>query len=89
MIPSVLVFSVYSLNVPPIMNNIYTIVNCSKSPRNIKYRLLLLMLRFLAATIPILLARGVSNLVTLRRYSGPLAFAITVVFQTALQLQSI
>ena len=40
-------------------------------------------------SIPILLACGVSNLVTVRRYSGPLAFAITIFFPTALQLQSI
>ena len=91
-IPPLLAFSAYSLNIHPMVNNIYTVVmghDTSKSPRNIRYRLLLLMLRFLAAIIPILLACGVSNLVTVRRYSGPLAFAITIFFPTALQLQSI
>ena len=91
-IPPLLVFSSYPLNIHPMVNNIYTVVmghDTSKSPRNIRYRLLLLMLRFLAATIPVLLACGVSNLVTVRRYSGPLAFAITIFFPTALQLQSI
>ena len=91
-IPPLLAFSAYPLNVHPMVNNIYTVVmglDTSKSPRNIRYRLLLLMVRFLAATIPILLACGVSNLVTVRRYSGPLVFAISVFFPTALQLQSI
>ena len=91
-IPPLLGFSAYLLNVHPMVNNIYTVVmghDTSKSPQNIRYRLLLLMMRFLAATIPILLACGVSNLVTVRRYSGPLAFAITIFFPTALQLQSI
>ena len=85
-------FASFPLNAHPMVNNIYTVVmghDTSKSPRNIRYRLLLLMLRFLAATIPVLLACGVSNLVTVRRYSGPLAFAITIFFPTALQLQSI
>ena len=91
-IPTVLAFASFPLNIHPMVNNIYTVFmghDTSKSPRNIRYRLLLLMLRFLAATIPILLACGVSNLVTVRRYSGPLAFAITIFFPTALQLQSI
>ena len=91
-IPPLLVVSAYPLNSHPMVNNIYTVVmghDTSKSPRNIRYRLLLLMLRFFAALIPILLACGVSNLVTVRRYSGPLAFAITIFFPTALQLQSI
>ena len=91
-IPPLLIVSSYPLNIHPMVNNIYTVVmghDTSKSPRNIRYRVLLLMMRFLAALIPILLACGVSNLVTVRRYSGPLAFAITIFFPTALQLQSI
>ena len=91
-IPTVLAFASFPLNIHPMVNNIYTVFmghDTSKSPRNIRYRLLLLMLRFLAAIIPVLLACGVSNLFTVRRYSGPLVFAITVFFPTALQLQSI
>jgi len=74
------------------VNNIYTVVmghDTSKSPRKRRYRLLLLMLRFLVAFIPILLAFGVSNLVTVFQYSGLFAFLVIFFFPTLLQLQSI
>ena len=74
------------------VNNIYTVVmghDTSKSPRKIRYRLLLLMLRFLVALIPILLAFGVSNLVTVFQYSGLFAFLAIFFFPAVLQLQSI
>ena len=74
------------------VNNIYTVAmghDTSKSPRKRRYRLLLLMLRFLVAFIPILLAFGVSNLVTVFQYSGLFAFLVIFFFPTLLQLQSI
>ena len=74
------------------VNNIYTVAmghDTSKSPRKRRYWLLLLMLRFLVAFIPILLAFGVSNLVTVFQYSGLFAFLVIFFFPTLLQLQSI
>ena len=91
-IPLLIIASVYPLNVHPMVNNIYTVVmghDTSKSPRKIRYRLLVLMLRFLVALIPILLAFGVSNLVTVFQYSGLFAFLAIFFFPTVLQLQSI
>ena len=91
-IPLLIICSVYPLNIHPMVNNIYTVVmghDTTKSPRKIRYRLLLLMLRFLVALIPILLAFGVSNLVTVYQYSGIFAFLVIFFFPTLLQLQSI
>ena len=91
-IPLLIIASVYPLNVHPMVNNIYTVVlghDTSKSPRNIRYRLLLLMLRFLVALIPILLAFGISNLVTVAQFTGLFAFLVIFFFPTVLQLQSI
>ena len=58
-------------------------------PKKRVYLLLLLMLRFFAAVIPIMCAFGVSNLVSVFQYCGLFSFSIIIFFPTALQLQSI
>ena len=74
------------------MNNIYAVLvghDTSEMPKKRLYLLLQLVLRFFAATIPILCACGVSNLVSVFKYCGFVGFAIIIFFPTALQLQSI
>jgi len=58
-------------------------------PKKRIYLLILSMLRFFAAVIPIVCAFGVSNLVYVFQYCGIFSFSIIIFFPTALQLQSI
>ena len=58
-------------------------------PKKRIYLLILSMLRFFAAVIPIVCAFGVSNLVYVFQYCGIFSFSIVIFFPTALQLQSI
>jgi len=92
LIPSVQVCSGYPLAIHPFVNNIYTVFvghDTSKMPKKRIYLLILSMLRFFAAVIPIVCAFGVSNLVYVFQYCGIFSFSIIIFFPTALQLQSI
>ena len=91
-IPSLLVCSGYPLGIHAMVNNIYTVLtghDTSIRQSNRCYRLLLLVLRFSGAVIPILCAFGVSNLVVVFQYGGIFSFAIIIFFPVVLQLQSI
>ena len=86
LIPSLQVCSVYSLNIHPLVNNIYTVLvghDTTKMPKKRVCLLLLLMLRFFAAVIPIMCAFGVSNLVSVFQYCGLFSFSIIIFFPTA------
>ena len=91
MLPPVYICLNYPLNVQPIANNIYSVF-CRQDTRKRSKRcgqLLKVLIRLFAAVIPLSVAFGVSNLVTVLQYSGLSGFLLSFVFPTALQLQSV
>ena len=81
----------YPLNIQPIVNNIYSVFFRQDTRKRSKRcdRLLKVLIRLFAAVIPLTVAFGVSNLVTVLQYSGLPGFMLSFIFPTALQLQSI
>ena len=81
----------YALNIQPIANNIYSVFFRQDTGKRSKRRdqLLKVLIRLFAAVIPLTVAFGVSNLVTVMQYAGLSGFLLAFVFPTALQLQSI
>ena len=89
--PTLLVVSVYPLGLMNISNNVFVCLlgKDTADPRNTwaSYSFLLL-LKFFAALIPVLVAMGVSNLVTIFKYTGIVDFLISVGIIILLQLHS-
>ena len=81
----------YALNTQPIVNNIYSVFFKQYTGKRSKRcdQLLKVLIRLFAAVIPLTVAFGVSNLVTVVQYSGLSGFMLSFIFPTALQLQSI
>ena len=81
----------YPLNMQPIVNNIYTVFFKQDTGKRSKKcdQLLKVLIRLFAAVIPLTVAFGVSNLVTVLQYAGLSGFMLSFIFPAALQLQSI
>ena len=91
MLPSVYICLNYALNMQPIANNIYSVFCRQGTGKRSKRcdQLLRVLIRLFAAVIPLSVAFGVSNLVTVLQYAGLSGFLLSFIFPTALQLQSI
>ena len=91
--PSIDVTSAYPLVIHTIANNIYTTLFCRDTSRKSKTPkldfLLLLVIKFISAVLPIAAALFVSNLIYVLKYAGLIGFFISFFFPTALQLSSI
>ena len=90
--PTVLVVSVYPLGLMNISNNVFVCLldrqgHCNSRNTCASYSFLLL-LKFFSALIPVLVAMGVSNLVTVFKYIGIIEFLISVGNTTILQIRS-
>ena len=82
----------YALNIQPIANNIYSVFfrqDAGKTRSKRCDQLLKVLIRLFAAVVPLAVAFGVSNLVTVLQYAGLTGFLLSFIFPTALQLQSI
>ena len=89
--PSLDVISAYPLTTICIVNNVYMAITGKDTTEPPKWRydwILRLTLRFIIATLPIMLAFGASNLVFILKYTGPLGFGICFLFPSVLQLRS-
>ena len=91
LLPTVYICLNYTLNIQPIVNNIYSVFFRKDTGKRTKRcdRLLKPLIRLFAAVIPLLVAFGVSNLVTVMQYTGLSGFILSFAVPTALQLQSI
>ena len=91
LLPPVYICLNYPLNIQPIVNNIYSVFFSRVTRKRSKRcdQLLKPVIRLFAAVIPLTVAFGVSNLVTVLQYAGLSGFLLAIVFPTALQLQSI
>ena len=95
LLPPVYICMNYALNIQPVANNIYSVFFRQDTGKKTKKRskrcdrLLKPLIRLIAAIIPLLVAFGVSNLVTALQYAGLTGFILSFIFPTALQLQSI
>ncbi len=93
--PSLDVLSAFPLCVHTVVNNLYMIItgkDTSKMPthRFASYDWLLrLLMRLVAAILPVLAAFGVANLIYVIKYAGLFGFIVCFGFPTALQLKSI
>ena len=89
--PSLDVSSAYPLVVHTIMNNIYSVFMGQDTTKKPKYKfdwLIRVILKFFIATLPIVAALFVSNLVYVLKYAGLFGFGMCFFFPTLLQLQS-
>ncbi len=93
--PSLDVIAAFPLTVHVLVNNIYVIItgkDTSEKPthRFARYDLLFrLMLRLVAASVPVLMAFGVSNFIAVAKYVGPIGLLISYGSPIVLQLRSI
>ncbi len=93
--PSLDVVSAYPLLVHTVVVSVYMIITGSDTSKKPTHRfarfdwLLRLFLRFWSALLPIVIAFGVANLITVLKFAGLFGFAICFGFPTALQLGSI
>lgn len=88
--PSVAVISVYPLYVITLVNNIHNVLFCqdvSQAPNTRKNFFIQLIIKFVVAMAPILLAMAVSNLVTVLKYAGLSGFLLCL-FPALLQVRS-
>lgn len=88
--PSVDVCSVFPLIIHTIVNNIYTVIfgRDTSQVAGWKHFLLQLLMKFIAAVIPIFVALFVSNLVYVLKYAGLTGFFIAFFFPIVFQLSS-
>ena len=89
--PSLDVISVYPLAVLTAVNNLYTVIfgkDVTMAPKNWTTFFIILAMKGTAATVPILLAMAVSNLVIVLKYAGLMGYFIVVFGPTILQLAS-
>ena len=93
--PSLDVVSAYPLMVHTVVNNLYIIIvgRDTSSPPSKRYKwadfALRITLRLIVATVPILAAMGVANLIYVLKYAGLMGFCICFFFPTSLQAMSI
>ena len=87
--PSIDVCSVYPLVVHTIVNNIYTVIfnRDTSQAKGWKHRLLQLLMKFIVAILPIVVALVISNLIYILKYAGLIGF-IVIFFPINLQLSS-
>ena len=89
--PSVDVISIYPLIVLTMVNNTYIVVFGKDSAQASKAWtsfFVLLVMKFIAALLPILVAMAVSNLVIVLKFTGLMAFFLAFFIPTCLQLRS-
>ena len=89
--PSIDVISIYPLIVLTMVNNTYIVVFGKDSAQASKAWtsfFVLLVMKFIAALLPILVAMAVSNLVIVLKYAGLMAFFLAFFIPTCLQLRS-
>ena len=91
LLPPVYICLNYALNIQPIANNIYSVFFKQDTGKRSKRcdQLLKVLIRLFAAVIPLAVAFGVSNLVSVLQYAGLTGFLLSFIFPAALQLQSI
>ena len=91
LLPPVYICLNYALNIQPIANNIYSVFFRQDTGKRSKRcdQLLKVLIRLFAAVIPLAVAFGVSNLVSVLQYAGLTGFLLSFIFPAALQLQSI
>ena len=85
------VLSAYPLTIHAMVNNIYIIITGHDTSELPKWRLdwlLRFFLRLTVATVPLLAAFGVSNLIFVLKYAGLLGFGVCFLYPTILQLAS-
>ena len=85
------VLSAYPLTIHAMVNNIYIIITGHDTSEHPKWRLdwlLRFLLRLTVATIPLVAAFGVSNLIFILKYAGLLGFGVCFLYPTVLQLAS-
>ena len=90
--PSLDVMSAFPLTIHCIVNNIYIIItgrDTSEKPRWKCDWLFRIILRFVAALLPLIAAFGMANLIYILKYAGLFGFAIAVFLPAVLQLHSI
>ena len=89
--PSLDVCSIFPLVVLCMVNNIYLVLfGRDTTQASVGWSTIIgrMVLKFLCALTPILVAMGVSNLVDVLKYAGLLAFFTSIFFPTLLQLSS-
>ena len=91
LLPTVYICLNYTLNIQPIVNNIYSVFFRQDNRKRTKRcdRLLKPLIRLFAAVIPLLVAFGVSELVKVLLYAVLSGFILSFAVPTTLQLQSI
>ena len=85
------VLSAYPLTIHAMVNNIYIIITGRDTSEHPKWRfdwLLRFLLRLTVATVPLVAAFGVSNLIFILKYAGLLGFGVCFLYPTILQLAS-
>ena len=90
--PSLDVMSAFPLSIHCMVNNIYIILtgrDTSEKPRWKCDWLFRILLRFIAALLPLLAAMGTANLIYVLKYAGLFGFVIALFFPAILQLRSI
>ena len=88
--PSIDVCSVFPLLIHTIVNNIYTVIfgHDTSQTNGWKHRIIQVVMKFVAALLPIVIALFVSNLMYVLKYAGLLGFFISLFFPILWQLTS-
>ena len=89
--PSVDVISPFTLNVTTMVNNLFVVFvgkDSAQASESLASFIVLLLMKFVIALLPILVAMGVSNLVTVFRYAGFVSFILNLFLPNLLQLRS-
>ena len=89
--PSLDVVSAYPLFVITMVNSIYIAIfgkDSAQANKSWTSLIVLLLMKFTLALLPILVAMAVSNLVTILKYSGFFSFFISILMPILLQLRS-
>lgn len=89
--PSVDVISIYPLIVLTMVNNLYIVVfgkDSAEASKTWKTFFFLLVMKFTAALLPIIVALAVSNLVTVLKFTGLAGIFLAFFFPTLLEISS-
>ena len=89
--PSIDVISIYPLMVMTMINNLYVVIfrkDSAQAGETWKGYILLLLLKLIAALLPLLVAMAVSNLVEVLKFAGLTSIVLTYLFPAVLQLTS-
>lgn len=89
--PSVDVISAYPLSVLALVNNLFVVVfgkDSAQARKSWAYFIILFLMKFSCALLPIMLAMAVSNLITVLKYTGFTSLFLTLFTPAFLQLTS-